>query len=376
MVVEILRVVFKSSHPHHTIQIKQSTKILLIKPNSKGLKDTSTDDDKSLKNLNCETYDILKSVEKIETQLKRLKLYNTTYLHKRNDIYYFSIRVGKLVIRKSLHTYNKTFAIILKMKILRALNMNNINPTTVFTMNNEDIEKLLTLRPNNDIEEKLMPELRKVIRRAIKRLKKEYGYDIGINDVDDEVSETECLSDYTTIFLSDIENSTSKKTMIKFRQAIDYLHIYFLPKYNIRKMKKKDAVDFRRFLRKVPKNWKQKKELKDKNIKVMIDKKAKILDKYDKQMESTINEVMKRVITIFDAFAEETLIYENHFAKLTTKKLPSTKKREYTVKEFKAIFDYYDKEYSQEEYNFIKFLLFTGLRRNEALSITKVNYYK
>ena len=51
----------------------------------------------------------------------------------------------------------------------------------------------------------------------------------------------------------------------------------------------------------------------------MIDKKSKILDKYDKQMESTINEVMKRVITIFDAFVEETLIYENHFAKLTKK---------------------------------------------------------
>ena len=137
--------------------------------------------------------------------------------------------------------------------------MNNINPTTVFTMNNEDIEKLLTLRPNNDIEEKLMPELRKVIRRAIKRLKKEYGYDISINDVDDEVSKIEYLSDYTSIFLSDIESSTSKKTMIKFRQAIDYLHIYFGENYNIRKMKKKDTVDFRRFLRKVPKNWKQKK---------------------------------------------------------------------------------------------------------------------
>ncbi len=49
----------------------------------------------------------------------------------------------------------------------------------------------------------------------------------------------------------------------------------------------------------------------------MIDKKSKILDKYDKQMESTINEVMKKVITIFNAFAEETLIYENHFTKLT-----------------------------------------------------------
>ncbi len=107
----------------------------------------------------------------------------------------------------------------------------------------------------------------------------------------------------------------------------------------------------------------------------MIDKKSKILDKYDKQMESTINEVMKRVITIFDAFVEETLIYENHFAKLTKKKLPTTTKREYTVKELKAIFDYYNKEYSQEEYNFIKFLLFTGLRRNEALSITKEDIY-
>ena len=58
-----------------------------MKPNNKGLIDTSTDEYKSTKNYNCETY----------------------------DIYYFSIRVGKQVIRKSLHTYNKTLAIIIKL---------------------------------------------------------------------------------------------------------------------------------------------------------------------------------------------------------------------------------------------------------------------
>jgi hypothetical protein len=257
-----LSVIFSSPFIHTTIFKYNNQKNLAnktsIKPINKAFIDTSTDDDKLTKNPNCETYDILKSVEKIETQLKRLKLYNTTYLHKRNGVYYFSIRVGKLVIRKSLRTYNKTFAIMLKIKILRDFNMNNINPTTVFTLNNEQIDKLLMLTPDNDIEVKLMPELRKVIRRAIKRLKSEYGYNVGINDeVDDEI-EKGYLSEHTAIFLSDIENNTSEKVMYKYKQAVEYLHIYFGEKYNIRKMKKKDAIEFRRFLKKVPKNWKQK----------------------------------------------------------------------------------------------------------------------
>ncbi len=118
---------------------------------------------------------------------------------------------------------------------------------------------------------------------------------------------------------------------MKYKQAIEYLIMYFGPKKNIRDITAEDANDFRMLLFKVPKFWKNKPDLKDKNIKLLIDKKSKILDKYEKQELSTVNEVVKKVNSIFSYFENNGYIYKNPFAKLT--KIDSSsdiKKREFT----------------------------------------------
>ncbi len=118
---------------------------------------------------------------------------------------------------------------------------------------------------------------------------------------------------------------------MKYKQAIEYLIMYFGSKKNIRDITAEDANDFRMLLFKVPKFWKNKPDLKDKNIKLLIDKKSKILDKYEKQELSTVNEVVKKVNSIFSYFENNGYIYKNPFAKLT--KIDSSsdiKKREFT----------------------------------------------
>jgi len=115
--------------------------------------------------------------------------------------------------------------------------------------------------------------------------------------------------------------------------------------------------------------------LKDKNLKTMIEKKAKILEKYDKQHINTVLEVMKRVKNMFRTFESNVYIYKNFFDGLDVIKPRDSEKREFKPDELKAIFDYCKREYKEEEYNFIKLLLYTGLRRNEALSIFREDIF-
>jgi len=71
----------------------------------------------------CDISVIFDNIDKTVMQLKRLDLYDISYLHRRKNIYYFTIRVNNRVIRYSLKTSNKTIAILLKLKILHHLNI-------------------------------------------------------------------------------------------------------------------------------------------------------------------------------------------------------------------------------------------------------------
>jgi len=72
----------------------------------------------------------------------------------------------------------------------------------------------------------------------------------------------------------------SPKVIIKYKQAIDYLYIYFTKKIDITSIDIKDANDFRLFLLEVPLRWKSQPLLKGKNIKMLIDKKCYIVSIY------------------------------------------------------------------------------------------------
>ena len=93
----------------------------------------------------------------------------------------------------------------------------------------------------------------------------------------------------------------------------------------------------------------------------------------------TVNEILKRLVSIFDYFVENTYIYKNPFKKITNGiKRELTKKREFSDDELKRIFFYLKNKDLMEEYRFLKFLLYSGLRREECLSITKsdINFEK
>ena len=310
-----------------------------------------------------ETFEKLNRIEK---QLKLLDLYNSKYLLKRNSIYYFVLRVSKTsIIKKSLYTSNYTHAIIMKLKIIKRLSKMGIGDKG-FTMSIGSGS--LNLVAENETEKKLLAEIEKTVTAKINRLSKDH--DVAIEDA--TTRNTMTLETQTTKFLLFKEKTkTSKKVMMKYRQAVEYLIIFFGAKKNLKSITNHEANDFQLFLLDVPQRWKTKADLKGKNIKLLIDTQSKLLDKYEKQELSTIMAVLKIVKATFNYFMDNTYIYSNPFNSLSKiQQKPMSNKRQFQPKELKSIFQYLVKNKRREDYNFLKFLLYTGLRRGEALTIT------
>ena len=180
--------------------------------------------------------DIWETSEKlniIEKQLKRLQLYNSKYLLKRKSTYYFVIRINKTtIVKKSLYTTNYTFAIIMKIKILNRLAEVGLGDKG-FTMNIGGGS--LNLVAENETEQKMLAEIEKTVTAKINRMSK--NHDVGIQS--NETRDTLTLKKYTDRFLEFKEKTnTSNKVMMKYRQAIDYLIIYFSDKKKLKKYHK------------------------------------------------------------------------------------------------------------------------------------------
>ena len=80
------------------------------------------------------------------------------------------------------------------------------------------------------------------------------------------------------------------------------------------------------FLLDVPKFYETKEDLKNKDIKLLIQSKSKLLDKYEKQTTRTVDEVIVKVKTIFKYFEENNFIHKNNFEvlkKITKKSQPT-----------------------------------------------------
>ena len=270
------------------------------------------------------------------------------------------MRVSNLVTRVSLHTDNLTLAIVLKLKIFQHLNLNNINPTTYFTFFDTDKLKLV-----KDYE------IDTLLERVTKRIKRAIALQSDTVPTADKVEiEKGILSDYTEEFISDKQRlNMSSKTLIKYKQAIEYLHIYFGANCKVQEIDYKAALEFSRFLFGVPLRWKNNRELRGKNLRLMIEKKVKLLNGLDTLHLSTITEILKRVKAIFRAFENHGYISKNYFEHLESIKSIKSEKREYKPHELKAIFTYCLRENKREDYNFMRFLLMSGLRRSEALGI-------
>ena len=311
----------------------------------------------------CETNGKLKQIEKL---LKKHSLYNTKYLLNRNNIYYFVYRFDKYTVyKKSLHTSNLTYAIILRIKIFDRLKNMGISDKGYQSNLGKNS---LNIVAENEEEEKLLKEIEKAAIAKIKRLRRDYN----VNIESDEKRDTNTLKKLSDMYLEFREKTnTSEKMMIKFRQAVEYLIIFFGEKKKVKDINDKDANDFQLFLLSVPKHWKNKKDLKGKNLKALYDNNSKLLQQYETQNLSTIIEVLKKIKTMFNYFVDNTYVYKNPFDNLTKIiKKPDTDKREFKDTELKSYLSYLKSNSLIEEYRFIKFLLYTGLRRGEALTVT------
>ena len=269
------------------------------------------------------------------------------------------MRVGNKVTRKSLHTDNLTLAIILRIRILQHLQQLQLAPATsyftLFEAKNTDTLKYFKI-------DTLLHEVENSVKRAL-----------NIDDtpiVDTPLKEKNRLKTYTAEFLRDKEQlGTSAKTVLKYKQVIDYLIIYFGADCDLNEINYKAVNDFKSFLFKLPIRWKSKKGINKNNLKKLVEKKSKVLEGYSTLNINTVIEILKRVKTVFSYLEKNEYISKNHFTKLDVLHYKKSDKREFKAEEFKKLLRYcLDKEL-QEEYNFFLFLLMSGTRRGEALSI-------
>lgn len=318
----------------------------------------------------CETFGKLKQIGKL---LKQYNLLNNKYLYLRSNTYYFVLKVKNRVFKKSLKTDNYIYANILKYKILRYLSMSDFDD--MFKVRDLFIlassKNGLFLSAENEDEEKFLKNIEKTITTQIARESKNNKKIIKVGD---EKRDTIKLGSTLKEFLDFKEKTQNEKLLIKYKQVAEYLLIYFGEKQLLQNITRKEANDFRSFLLEVPKFWKNKPELKDKNIKLLVDKKSKLLDKFEKQAPRTVDEIIKRATTIFEDFKDNLYINNNPFHNL--KKIDGNKAhaiswREFKEKELLAIFKYLESNKLKEEHNYLKFLLMTGTRRGESLNILK-----
>lgn len=228
---------------------------------------------------------------------------------------------------------------------------------------------VISLIPESDFERNQMKEIEKAVLNKINALSKKHPDKIN-NPSSKIIRDTNTLKKGISEFLDEKSINSTDKVMIKYRQAAEYLIIYFNETCLINNITSKEGHEFRTFLSKVPKNFKGRKELKGKNIKVLIDSKSKLLDSFEKQEFRTIDEIVVKCKTIFENFVNKGFLPINPF--VTVKKLGKkgeTTKREFKEEELKRLFNYFKNNNLLEEYNFFLLSLYFGTRRGELLSL-------
>ncbi|MBW6488436.1 tyrosine-type recombinase/integrase [Sulfurimonas sp.] len=316
----------------------------------------------------------LKQLKRIEQLLEDNRLLNNKYLTFKNNVYYFVIKINDYTFKKSLKTDNFTYSNLLKYKILEVIRKikNDDNELDVlkdtknsyYTINNLGGNGLI-LTPENEEERLLLSEIEKTIIKKIKLISKDKKVSVSQEETRDIQTLKKSCDKYIDFKSLLVDN----RVMMKYRQSIEYLFIFFGEKKLIKDITIQECNDFRTFLMKVPVRWKSKIDLKDKNLKLMIDKKMKILDKYEKVNIKTVDEIIVKTKSIFEYFLDNTLIYKNPFSKMSKLNTKFTKKRDFSELESSLILKYMKNKKLNQEFNFFKFGLMSGLRRGEILSI-------
>ncbi len=267
-----------------------------------------------------ETFGKLKKIEKL---LKKSNLLNNKYLYKRNDIYYFCIKINNQVVKKSLYTNDFLYSNVLKYKILKRLKgismKYNFDTRGFYSLNT--IGNSVILNAENDEKEKLLGEIEKTIKNKINRLKNS-GYEV--NHIESKNLSKLTLFECFKRFYRTQEHTQHKKYLTKFRQVSKLLFMFFGENRNIQTIEPKEVRDFLDFLLRMPKNVARIKELQGKNIKLLIEKNSPLLDKYEKVSPSSVDEHIKKCKTMFNYFLDCQYIYTNPFLKIKKQSTPRT----------------------------------------------------
>ncbi len=171
----------------------------------------------------------------------------------------------------------------------------------------------------------------------------------------------------------------NQKTINSYIKKYDVLIDYFnhIKIFDLQGINKKHCKDLQLYLLNFPSNYKKFEELKDKNIFELIDKKDKILNKYERLNKRTVDNYMIRYKTLFNYFLENDYIYTNHFLSIKNLK-PNTQNPLTIFKSQENIRVQFEIEEIQkllnnisikEIKNIIVISIISGLRINEILSL-------
>ena len=250
--------------------------------------------------------------------------------------------------------------------------MNDFDRMFRDTFTRQKIGNSIVITAENEFEEKLLAGLEQTIDNSTTKLETKHPNQVKATGAITRKIDT--LENCCEKFLVTQSRLVSKKVMYKYKQAVDYLYVYFNKKINIKDITTLEAHEFREFLLEVPIRYKTQKDLKDKDIKLLIQMNSKLLEQYPKQGLRTTDEVIVKSKTIFALFQEKNYIHINpfeKFKKLAKKKVKNTDTEwiEYKYPQFIEIYNHMKDNEQFEEQRFIKFLLMTGLRRGEAIGI-------
>ncbi len=330
----------------------------------------------------------------IKRYLKKNDLLNNKNLIKRKNIYYFTFYLQKdKNITFSLNTKDFLLSNILKYKIILKLK------EEIKKMNFEEeylkqFNTSLTILKNgnsiivnaDDDEEKILIE--NITKKTINTIKKSKVKKINSNvEIKTTRKSKTNIKKHIDLYINYLTlTNKNKKTIDSYIKKFDVLIDYFNYKkiLSLEDVNKKHCKDLELYLLNFPKNLNKYEELKDKNIFEMIDKKDKILDKFEKLDIRTIDNYITRYKTLFNYFLDNDFIYTNYF--LTIKKKTSNsnnsfknfidKQDTYNTFEIEEIEELLTKITDKEIKTSIIISLLLGLRISEIFNLKKEDIKK
>lgn len=172
----------------------------------------------------------------------------------------------------------------------------------------------LTLTSDNDEDKALIEDITQKTIRSIKRRRiKEVESNIELKATRKSKNN---IRKHINLFIKYLKlTKKNEKTIQNYIPKYEILIDYFNYKniHALNDITKKDCKDLQLYLLNFPKNLNKYEELKDKNIFLLIDKTAKILDKYERLDNRTVDNYITRYKTLFNYFVDNDYVYNNYF---------------------------------------------------------------